>query len=291
MTTILITGATRGLGLAAAGHAATRGAHVLVAGRSVQAVRAAAREVGGDPVVVDFENLADVTRCADGLPPLDAIALNAGLQIVTGATRTVDGFETTFQINHLAQFLLLDRLLARSRPPGRVVFTGSGTHDPDRRSGMPAPLDGDVTSWARAGDGGEPAATAGRRRYTTSKLLNAATAAGLARERPDVHINCFDPGLMLGTGLSRQYPPLARRLSTFFAPVIAMALPLASTPKRSGAALARLLLDEPPPAESGAYVDYRLHTLPASTQARNQAFQDRVLADSRRLLGTGDSSR
>jgi len=175
------------------------------------------------------------------------------------------------------------QLLARPIPPRRVVFTGSGTHDPARRSGMPAPLEGNVASWARAGDGDEPPATAGRRRYTTSKLLNTATAAALARERPDVHVTCFDPGLMLGTGLSRQYPPMARRLTTWLAPVLALA-PFASTPQRSGAALSRLLLEEPSPAESGAYLDYRLHTLPASTQARDQTFQDTSLHDSRQLL-------
>lgn len=289
MTTILITGATRGLGLAAARDAADRGAHVLVAGRSVPAVRAAAREVRGHPVVVDLENLADVARCVDELPALDAVALNAGLQIVTGATRTTDDFETTFQINHLAQLLLIDRLLARPAPPGRVVFTGSATHDPERRSGMPAPLDGDIAAWARAGDGNDVPGTAGRRRYTTSKLLNAATAAGLARERPDVHVTCFDPGLMLDTGLSRQYPPLARRLSTLLSPVIARAVPVVSTSKRSGAALARLLLQEPPPAGSGGHVDHHLRTVPASAQARDRDFQDRVLRDSRRLLGTWDS--
>ena len=67
---------------------------------------------------------------------------------MTGASRTPDGFETTFQVNHLAQLLLLDALLARSEPPARVVLTGSGTHDPSRRSGMPAPLEGDADAGA-----------------------------------------------------------------------------------------------------------------------------------------------
>ncbi len=283
MTSLLITGGTRGLGLAAAKSSAARGAHVLVAGRSPQAVERVVHEVGGEPVVLDLANLADVARCAEELPHIDAVALNAGVQIVTGATRTTDDFEATFQVNHLAHLLLIDRLLARPTPPRRVVFTGSGTHDPARRSGMPAPLEGNVASWARAGDGDEPPATAGRRRYTTSKLLNTATAAALARERPEVHVTCFDPGLMLGTGLSRQYPPMARRLTTWLTPILALA-PFASTPQRSGAALSRLLLDEPSPAESGAYLDYRLHTLPASAQARDQIFQDTSLHDSRQLL-------
>ncbi len=284
MTSVLITGATRGLGLAAARAAAARGAHVLVAGRSPQAVAAVARQVGGEPVVLDLEQLADVRAVAQTLPYLDAVALNAGLQVITGATRTPDGFETTFQVNHLAQLLLLDILLARPQPPTRVVLTGSGTHDDSRRTGMPAPLDGDVTAWAHATDGGEAPGVAGRRRYTTSKLLNAATAAALARERPDIHITCLDPGLMLGTGLSRQYPAAVRRLSTLLAPALAAVLPFASTPKVSGLALARLLLQTPPPASSGAYVDHRLRTVPASDRAQDPGFGAQVLRDSRDLL-------
>lgn len=284
MTTVLITGATRGLGLAAAHAVAAKGAHVLVAGRNPKSVEATARAVGGEPVVLDLEHLADVRAVARTLPTLDAVALNAGLQVVTGATQTTDGFETTFQVNHLAQFLLLDVLLARPRPPARVVLTGSGTHDPAHRTGMPAPLDGEITAWAHAADGDEPLGVAGRRRYTTSKLLNAATAAALAQERPDLHITCLDPGLMLGTGLSRQYSPVARRLTSALAPAMGRLFPFASTPQRSGQALARLLLDNPPPAASGAYVDYHLRTLPASQQARDANFQTAVLIDSRALL-------
>ena len=284
MTTLLITGATRGLGLSAARAAAERGAHVLVAGRSARAVAAVADEVGGEPVVLDLEHLADVRAVAEALPAVDAVALNAGLQIVTGASRTPDGFETTFQVNHLAQLLLLDVLLSRPQPPARVVLTGSGTHDEARRTGMPAPLEGDVNAWAHAEDGGEAPGVAGRRRYTTSKLLNAATAAALAREHPGVHVTCLDPGLMLGTGLSRQYPPAARRLTTLLAPALARVLTFASTPEASGVALARLLLDTPPPAASGAYVDHRLRTVPASRRAQDPGFQAQVLHDSRALL-------
>ena len=284
MTTVLITGATRGLGLAAAHAAAAGGAHVLVEGRSPEAVRATAAAIGGEPVVLDLERLEDLRAAAAAPPSVDAVALNAGVQVVTGASRTPDGFETTFQVNHLAQLHLIDALLARSQPPTRIVLTGSGTHDPSRHTGMPAPLDGAIDDWARAGDEGEASGTAGRRRYTTSKLLNAATAAALARERPDLHVTCFDPGLMLGTGLSRQYPASVRRLTTFLAPALARVVPFASTPQASGRALARLLLEVPPPAASGAYVDHRLRTVPASRRARDAAFQTRVLVDSRALL-------
>lgn len=223
---------------------------------------------------------------------VDAVALNAGVQVVTGASRTPDGFETTFQVNHLAQLLLVETLLARAEPPARVVLVGSATHDPAQRTGMPTPYDGVVGTWASAdaGDLGEAPGTAGRRRYTTSKLLNAATAGGLAAERPGVHVTCFDPGLMLGTGLSRQYPTAVRGVTTLLAPALARVAPFASTPRAPGQALAQLLPANPSPTASGAYVDFGLRTLPASARARDAGFQSAVLRESRALLA-GQSSR
>jgi len=124
------------------------------------------------------------------------------------------------------------------------------------------------------------------RRRTSSRRSSSAraTVAALARERPDVHVTCFDPGLMLGTGLSRQYPPAARRLTTLLAPALGILLPFSSSPQSSGRALARLLLEVPAPAATGAYVDHRLRTLPASERARDAGFQADVLRDSRAVL-------
>ncbi len=135
----------------------------------------------------------------------------------------------------------------------------------------------------------EAPGVAGRRRCTTSELLDAATAAALARERPDVHVTCLDPGLVLGTGLSRQHPASARRLTTSLAPLLGAVVPLASTPRASGLALARLLLEVPAPAVSGACVDHHLRTVPASSEAQDPAFPAEVLRDGRALLPTQGS--
>ena len=97
-------------------------------------------------------------------------------------------------------------------------------------------------------------------------------------------MTCFDPGLMLGTGLARDYPAAVRRLTTLLAPALAWVVPFASTPRASGRALARLLLEVPAPAASGAYVDHRVRTLPASERARHTDYQTDVLRDSRALL-------
>lgn len=286
MSTALITGATRGLGLATAEAARARGSRVLCAGRDQAAVGAVAHRLGAVPIVLDLADLDDVRSAAARLPQVDAVACNAGLQILRGPSSTTDGFEETFQVNHLAQLALVDALLARPAPPRRVVFVGSATHDPAVRTGTPDPVeDEDLASVARPGPDAESARTAGLRRYATSKLLAAATAAGLARERPDVHVICFDPGLMPGTGLARQYPAALRALWSTVLKGMTV-LPFASSPAASGRALAALLCDEPPPAPSGSYVDHRLRVIPASIRAQDIGYQDSVLRQSRQLLTT-----
>ena len=282
MSTLLITGATGGLGLATARAATDRGAHVLLAGRAADVVHRRAHELGAEPIVLDLGHLDGVRAAAAQLPAVDAVACVAGVQVVRGVSRTPDGLETTFQVNHLAHLVLVDALLARAAPPRRVALIGSATHDPAQPTGMPAPLECDVATLAYSGDDGERAGTAGRRRYTTSKLLAAATAGALARERPDVHVTCFDPGLMPATGLARDYPLPARVLLRALAPAIEL-LPFAASPAASGRALARLLLDEPPPAPSGAYVDHRLRPVSASARARDPDFGDAVVRGSRAL--------
>ena len=284
MTTVLITGATRGLGLTTAVAAAHHGAEVLCAGRDEDAVGAAAERVGGQPVLLDLADLTAVREVARRLPHVDAVACNAGLQVLRGPTWTPDGLEETFQVNHLAHVALVDALLARPDPPRRVVLLGSATHDPAVRTGTPDPDEtDDLARLARPGPDAEPQRTAGLRRYTTSKLLAAATAAALARDRADVHVTCFDPGLMPGTGLARQYSaPLRLLWSTAFRAL--QVLPFASSPTASGRALAALLCAEPPPVASGAYVDHRLRATAASARARDTSYGDRVLERSRTLL-------
>lgn len=125
--------------------------------------------------------------------------------------------------------------------------------------------------------------TAGLRRYTTSKLLAAATAGALARERPDVHVTCFDPGMMPGTGLARQHPAPVRALWSSALKGLRV-LPFASSPRASGRALATLICQQPPAVASGSYLDHRLRAVAASSRTRDTASQDSVLRQSRQLL-------
>ncbi len=70
---------------------------------------------------------------------MHALVCNAGLQIVSGLQQTADGVEMTFGVNHLGHFALVDGLLEHLVAPARIVLVASGTHDPEKLTGMPHP--------------------------------------------------------------------------------------------------------------------------------------------------------
>lgn len=112
--TIVITGASDGIGAAAARELAGRGWHVVLVGRSPEKTRALAEELDAPFHLADYAELDQVRRLAAELstayPRIDVLANNAG-GIMGDRTLTVDGFEKTFQVNHLAGFLLTQLLL------------------------------------------------------------------------------------------------------------------------------------------------------------------------------------
>lgn len=133
-TTIVITGASDGIGAATARQLAGQGSRLLLVGRSPEKTAAVARDIGAEYFVADFARLDDVRRLAAELSEatiehgIDALANNAG-GIFGDRTPTVDGFEKTMQVNHLAPFLLTNLLLPRLMPGGAsVVNTSSVAH-------------------------------------------------------------------------------------------------------------------------------------------------------------------
>ncbi|MET4637419.1 SDR family NAD(P)-dependent oxidoreductase [Mycetocola sp. 2940] len=127
--TVIVTGASDGIGAAAARALRDRGDHVVVVGRSPAKTRAVAQSIGADSFVADFARLADVRGLAADLlehyPQIDVLANNAG-GILGSREITVDGNEKTFQVNHLAPFLLTNLLRDRLIESGaRVINTSS----------------------------------------------------------------------------------------------------------------------------------------------------------------------
>ncbi|MFG2628143.1 SDR family NAD(P)-dependent oxidoreductase [Streptomyces sp. NPDC048473] len=141
--TVLVTGATSGIGRETARRLAERGATVLVHGRTAEEARAASDELvavaGIDsrllrPFAADFTRLEEVEqlahRVAEEHPSLDVLVNNAAMAAPERHTVTADGNEITFQVNFLAHYLLtqlLEPALTRA-PGGRVVSVSSSLH-------------------------------------------------------------------------------------------------------------------------------------------------------------------
>ena len=111
--TILITGSSDGIGAAAARRLSFDGHSVIIVGRSREKTAAVARELHSDFFVADFASLDEVRHLAAEItrryPRIDVLANNAG-GVFGDPSRTVDGFEKTIQVNHLAPFLLTNLL-------------------------------------------------------------------------------------------------------------------------------------------------------------------------------------
>ncbi|MDM7989124.1 SDR family NAD(P)-dependent oxidoreductase [Arthrobacter sp. zg-Y877] len=128
--TIVITGASDGIGAAAARRLTQDGHHVVLVGRSPEKTAAVARDTGGEYFLADFAELGSVRTLASELlqryPHIDVLANNAGAVFGNVRQVTEDGHEMTFQVNYLAPFLLTqlltDRLLESK---GTVINTSS----------------------------------------------------------------------------------------------------------------------------------------------------------------------
>lgn len=266
--TAIITGANTGLGFECARHllASDPRWHVVLAVRDTERGADAAARLGcpGRTTVgdIDLASLRSVRRFAEALPhldlpPLHALVCNAGLQLVTGTQTTADGYEMTFGVNHLGHFALTAHILDTLAAPARIVVVSSGTHDPQRFTGMPAPQYDSAEQLLRPPPGGLTGEE-GRRRYTTSKLCNMLFSYELDRRlghgSRGITVNAFDPGLMPGSGLARGYSPALRLAWRLLMPALRV-LPNVNSARRSGANLAALVTDPDLADVTGAYFE------------------------------------
>jgi NAD(P)-dependent dehydrogenase (short-subunit alcohol dehydrogenase family) len=205
--TAIVTGASSGIGTAAAVALARLGWRVALVGRDPGRMASALSRVrqdaaGPDPIAVtaDFASFASVREAAKQLYQLDRIdvlANNAGAVITRRAT-TVDGHEATIQTNHLSPFLLTHLLLDKLEPGARIITTASVAHNYGRLD--PADLSrtkGVYSAWLA---------------YGASKAANILFAAESARRWPRLLSFAYHPGVVrsnFGTPLARFYYKVA----------------------------------------------------------------------------------
>jgi NAD(P)-dependent dehydrogenase (short-subunit alcohol dehydrogenase family) len=237
--------------------------HVVLAVRSPTRGAEAVAQLGAPErctvIEVDLASLQSVHAFVDtfrdaGLAPLHAVVCNAGVQVVSGTRLTAEGVEMTFGVNHLGHFALVQRLLDELADPARIVVVSSGTHDPAKRTGMPAPHYSSAAELAHP-----PGDTIdGRRRYTTSKLCNVLFAYELDRRLGEgqrgITVNAFDPGLMPGSGLARDYSPIGRWAWRYLFPALRV-LPNVNSTRSSGQRLAALAGDPRYDGVTGSYFE------------------------------------
>jgi NAD(P)-dependent dehydrogenase (short-subunit alcohol dehydrogenase family) len=265
--TAIITGANSGLGLHCAQSllATDPSWYLVLAVRDPARGAAAVQQLGAPQrctvMGLDLASLQSVRSFIDDeraaeLPPIHAVICNAGVQVVSGVQTTTDGYEMTFGVNHLGHFALVCGLLDTVTPPPRIVVVSSGTHDPARFTGMPHP------QYTSAADLAHPSglltSEEGRRRYTTSKLCNLLFTYELDRRMghgaQGVTVNAFDPGMMPGSGLARDYPPLQRFVWRYLLPVLRF-LPGVNSARTSGRYLAALAADPRFDGVTGMYFE------------------------------------
>lgn len=288
---IVMTGATQGFGLFAAEQLIEAGHRLTVGARSPGAVPEGLKG-RADVRLLDLDALQSVrefaARIADA-GPIDALVLNAGLQLAKPAT-SADGYERTFAVNHLAHYLLLRLLEGQMAPGGRVILTGSGTHDPAEGTPVTPPVhaNSEWLAWPERDPTAEPSTRkACFRAYSTSKLANILTAREAAKRYPALSVMSFDPGYVPWTGLGRDNGRVIATLVSFILPRM-MKGDRSSTIARSGGFLVDLASAPAYGDCHGTYWSVRgpeLLDLPPSELARDDAAAGKLWDDSAGLVG------
>jgi retinol dehydrogenase-12 len=275
--TVLVTGATSGIGRALVDQLAARHADVLVVGRTLAGARTVARELEAahpgaqaHPYACDLSRLDDVRALADAVTAdhasLDALVNNAGISKFTRET-SADGFELTFAVNHLAPFVLTNRLLPALTSAGeaRVVTVSSDVHKQVKS------VDWDDLQ-ADKGD------FVARKVYDRSKLCNIWFARALAQrvEGTGVTSNALSPGFVRTR--------LGRDATGFFKVFLTIAGPFQKSPEKGAVTPLYVVASPELRGVNGAYFEKTRQVQP-SALARDDAAAERLWTLSEQLTG------
>jgi NAD(P)-dependent dehydrogenase (short-subunit alcohol dehydrogenase family) len=271
--TVVITGATSGIGAVAARQLAGKGARIVIVARDRQRAEETLRDLRsantGQPHTVfyaDLSRLSEMKRVAAEIaaaePRIDVLMNNAGL-VASGNQRTEDGLELMFATNHLAYFVLTNLLLERLRAAdgGRIVSTASEAHRRGR-------LDFDRLQEQQGMTG-----------YGTTKLCNILFTRELARRiaATGVTANCLHPGFVAtrfgdnSGGALRAGITVAKRL-------------FALSPQEGAKTMVYLASSPEPAGRSGGYYD-RCALAQPSRAAQSDAAARRLWELSAKITG------
>jgi NAD(P)-dependent dehydrogenase (short-subunit alcohol dehydrogenase family) len=310
MPTVLITGGHGGIGLECSRElAALYRMNLVLAGRSLERMEAVAREMQAaygvkvSTIKLDTFSLTSVRAGAaqcramldnGEIDSLQAIICNAGVRLNGPVSYTADGYEETFATNYLGHFLLVELLLDLVADHGRIVFTASGTHDPDTADGkmMGTAAEHDALALANTGKDGTKPVSNGKL-YATSKLCMILQAyeldRRLRRSGSSIASIAYDPGSTSGTGFLRGMPKPVQWLAerAFMRLLMKRAGVTMGSLDLSGKALGKIAADPAYATGSGKYFqsnDARLIERRSSELSYDEQRALKLWSDSKRLV-------
>lgn len=265
--TIVITGASDGIGEVAAKELHKQGARVIVTGRNPEKTKRVAEAVGSPALVADFADLAQVRQLASEIaevaPVIDVLANNAG-GLFKPKHKTKDSHEPNFQINHLSPFLLTNLLkpnLAAADAP-RVLNTASMANNY-----------GHVMVHHLDGHKSENIA------YGTGKLMNILFTRGIARKWRDDNIVsvALHPGVV-----KSEFGRDSLVVRTLYNNPIAGRIMISS--EKGATPIIDLAGREPRDEINGVFFNRHKPNGPTNWQAKSVKLQDQLWARSKQLV-------